>query len=149
MDKHFTLLQPKGAAFLGLVPDGDLFNAINEGKASVVTDQIDSFTPDGIKLESGDELKADIIVTATGLKLMVCSNIEISVDDQIIDISKTMTCCVKKTCCYRSNVVWMFKHKCLLDIKADLTAEYTCKYLITWIKMATVLPHANASHRSR
>ena len=114
---------------LCLVPDGDLFNAINKGKASVVTDQTDSFTPDGIKLESGDELKADIIVTATGLKLMVCSNIEISVDDQIIDISKTMT--------YKGmmvsdvpNVVWTFGYtNASWTLRADLTAEYTCKIL--------------------
>ncbi|HJL79871.1 MAG TPA: NAD(P)/FAD-dependent oxidoreductase, partial [Gammaproteobacteria bacterium] len=89
--KHFTPSYNPWEQRLCLVPDGDLFDAINKGKASVVTDHIDSFTPDGIKLKSGEELPADIIVTATGLKLMVCSNIEISVDDKIIDLSKAMT----------------------------------------------------------
>ncbi len=129
VDKHFTPSYNPWEQRLCLVPDGDLFNAINEGKASVVTDHIDSFTSNGIKLKSGNELQADIIVTATGLKLMVCSNIEIKVDDETIDISKTMT--------YKGmmlgdvpNVVWTFGYtNASWTLRADLTAEYTCKIL--------------------
>ena len=127
--KHFTPSYNPWEQRLCLVPDGDLFDAINKGKASVVTDHIDSFTPDGIKLKSGEELPADIIVTATGLKLMVCSNIEISVDDKIIDLSKAMTfkgMMVSNV----PNVVWTFGYtNASWTLRADLTAEYTCKIL--------------------
>ena len=129
VDKHFTPSYNPWEQRLCLVPDGDLFNAINEGKASVVTDHVDSFTSNGIKLKSGNELPADIIVTATGLKLMICSNIEIKVDDETIDISDTMT--------FKGmmvgnvpNVVWTFGYtNASWTLRADLTAEYTCKIL--------------------
>ena len=129
VDKHFTPSYNPWEQRLCLVPDGDLFNAINEGKASVVTDHVDSFTSNGIKLKSGNELPADIIVTATGLKLMICSNIEIKVDDETIDISDTMTfkgMMVSNV----PNVVWTFGYtNASWTLRADLTAEYTCKIL--------------------
>ena len=129
VDKHFTPSYNPWEQRLCLVPDGDLFNAINEGKASVVTDHVDSFTSNGIRLKSGNELPADIIVTATGLKLMVCSNIEIKVDDETIDISDTMTfkgMMVSNV----PNVVWTFGYtNASWTLRADLTAEYTCKIL--------------------
>jgi monooxygenase len=65
-----------------LVPGGDLFQALRSGKAEVVTDQIETFTEKGLKLTSGRELEADVIVTATGLNLLVLGGIEISVDGQ-------------------------------------------------------------------
>ena len=129
VDEHFTPSYNPWEQRLCLVPDGDLFNAINEGKASVVTDHVDSFTSNGIKLKSGNELPADIIVTATGLKLMICSNIEIKVDDETIDISDTMTfkgMMVSNV----PNVVWTFGYtNASWTLRADLTAEYTCKIL--------------------
>ena len=129
VDKHFTPSYNPWEQRLCLVPDGDLFNAINEGKASVVTDHVDSFTSNGIKLKSGNKLPADIIVTATGLKLMICSNIEIKVDDETIDISDTMTfkgMMVSNV----PNVVWTFGYtNASWTLRADLTAEYTCKIL--------------------
>ena len=129
VDKHFIPSYNPWEQRLCLVPDGDLFNAINEGKASVVTDHVDSFTSNGIKLKSGNELPADIIVTATGLKLMICSNIEIKVDDETIDISDTMTfkgMMVSNV----PNVVWTFGYtNASWTLRADLTAEYTCKIL--------------------
>ena len=129
VDKHFTPSYNPWEQRLCLVPDGDLFNAINEGKASVVTDHVDSFTSNGLKLKSGNELPADIIVTATGLKLMICSNIEIKVDDETIDISDTMTfkgMMVSNV----PNVVWTFGYtNASWTLRADLTAEYTCKIL--------------------
>ena len=129
VDKHFTPSYNPWEQRLCLVPDGDLFNTINEGKASVVTDHVDSFTSNGIKLKSGNELPADIIVTATGLKLMICSNIEIKVDDETIDISDTMTfkgMMVSNV----PNVVWTFGYtNASWTLRADLTAEYTCKIL--------------------
>ena len=67
---HFTPRYNPWDQRLCLVPDSDLFHAIRRGKASVVTDHIETFTETGIKLKSGEELEADIIVTATGLMLM-------------------------------------------------------------------------------
>lgn len=65
-----------------LIPDGDLFNAINEGRASIVTDQIERFTEKGVKLQSGEELEADLIVTATGLELKFLGGVQFEVDGQ-------------------------------------------------------------------
>lgn len=73
---------------LCLVPDADFFRAINQGKAAVVTDRISRFDPSGILLESGRHLDADLIVTATGLKLAVAGKIAVSVDGQPVDFGK-------------------------------------------------------------
>ena len=75
---------------LCLVPDADLFNAIRKGEASIVTDTIETFTEGGIKLASGTELPADIIVTATGLKLQLLTGINVYVDNARVDFSKTV-----------------------------------------------------------
>jgi len=69
VDKHFKPTYAPWDQRLCVVPDGDLFKAIRSGRATVVTDRIAEITADGIRLESGDEIPADIIVTATGLKL--------------------------------------------------------------------------------
>lgn len=71
------------------VRDGDLFKAISSGRASVITDDIDRFTPDGIRLGSGATLKADVVVTATGLKLTTCAGMRFEVDGESIDLGKT------------------------------------------------------------
>ena len=71
VDTHFKPRYNPWDQRLCLVPDGDLFEAISAGRASVVTDQIDTFTENGIRLQSGAELEADMIVTATGLNLLV------------------------------------------------------------------------------
>jgi cation diffusion facilitator CzcD-associated flavoprotein CzcO len=73
---------------LCLVPDADFFDAVNEGRASVVTDQIDSFDATGIKLKSGKHLDADIIITATGLNLAVAGKIAVSVDREPVDFAR-------------------------------------------------------------
>ena len=129
IDTHFTPTYNPWDQRLCLVPDGDLFESINSGDASVVTDHIDSFTENGIKLQSGSDIPADIIVTATGLKLSVCSNIEIIVDNKHIDLSESMTfkgMMVSNV----PNVVWTFGYtNASWTLRADLTAEYTCKIL--------------------
>ena len=76
---------------LCVVPDGDLFKAIKAGTASVVTDHIDTFTETGMLLESGAELEADIIVTATGLELLFIGGIEVSVDGEPVDLPSRLT----------------------------------------------------------
>src|ERR1700687_1456573 len=87
---HFTPRYNPWDQRLCLVPDGDLFRAINEKRASVVTKEIDSFTEKGIRLKDSSELEADIIVTATGLNLQVLGGIEVSVDGRTVDFARTL-----------------------------------------------------------
>src|SRR5258708_23462280 len=88
---HFTPRYNPWDQRLCLVPDGDLFKAIREKRASVVTNEIDTFTHDGIRLKDGSELAADIIVTATGLVLQVVGGLEIGVDGRAVDFANTLT----------------------------------------------------------
>jgi cation diffusion facilitator CzcD-associated flavoprotein CzcO len=88
---HFTPRYYPWEQRLCLVPDSDLFIAVREGRASVVTDQIETFTENGIQLKSGKQLEADIIVTATGLVLEILGGIEVSVDGKRVDFSKTLS----------------------------------------------------------
>ena len=73
-----------------LVPDADMFEAIKSGRASVITDQVETFAEKGVRLRSGKELEADIIVTATGLAMQALGGIELAVDGQRVDIGKTL-----------------------------------------------------------
>jgi monooxygenase len=91
VEKHFTPAYDPWDQRLCLVPNSDLFVAIRSGKASVVTDTIDTFTENGIRLDSGDELDADIIVTATGLDLLVLGGVEFIVDGTTVDFAETLT----------------------------------------------------------
>src|ERR1700744_4126553 len=91
VEPHFTPRYNPWDQRLCLVPDADLFAAIRNGKASVVTDTIDTFTPKGIKLNSGEELEADIVVTATGLKLQLRSGMQVTIDGVTQNMSKTMS----------------------------------------------------------
>ena len=129
IDTHFTPNYNPWDQRLCLVPNGDLFNAINAGKASVVTDHIDRFTKEGIQLKSGDELKADIIITATGLNLEVCNGIRLVVDNEEVDISKTMT---YKGMMFSNvpNLVATFGYtNASWTLRADLTSEYVCRLI--------------------
>jgi cation diffusion facilitator CzcD-associated flavoprotein CzcO len=87
---HFTPKYNPWEQRLCLVPDADLFIALREGRASVVTDQIETFTETGIQLKSGATLEADIIVTATGLVMQPIGGIELSVNGRAIDLGKTL-----------------------------------------------------------
>ncbi len=126
---HFTPRYNPWDQRLCLVPDGDLFEAIREGRASVVTDQIESFTEKGIVLRSGGELEADLIVTATGLDLLVMNGLEISVDGRPVDPAKTMA---YKGMMYRDvpNLASAFGYtNASWTLKCDLTCEYVCRLL--------------------
>ena len=128
-DKHFVPRYDPWDQRLCLVPNSDFFHAIRDRRASVVTDTIVEFTENGIRLGSGEQLEADIIVTATGLDLRVLGDVKISVDDRPIDISKTFS--------YKSlmfsdvpNLVSTFGYiNASWTLKADLTAEYSCRLL--------------------
>jgi cation diffusion facilitator CzcD-associated flavoprotein CzcO len=84
VDKHFNPRYQPWDQCLCLVPDSDLFKAIRKGRAAVVTDEIETFTEHGIRLQSGQELEADIIVTATGLQMLALGAVRISVDGRPI-----------------------------------------------------------------
>jgi cation diffusion facilitator CzcD-associated flavoprotein CzcO len=111
------------------VPNGDLFDALREGQASVVTDHIETFTETGIKLKSGKELDCDLVVMATGLKLKFLGGLELEVDGERIEPSKTMA--YKGMMCSDvpnlalaigyTNASW--------TLKCDLTSEYVCRLL--------------------
>ncbi len=89
VDTHFTPRYNPWDESLCLVPDRDMFKAISAGKASVVTDRIKRFTKDGILLESGKTLEADIIVTTTGLNMQAFSKIELSVNTYPVNFPDT------------------------------------------------------------
>ena len=88
---HFSPTYNPWDQRLCLVPNGDLFAAINAGDATVVTAEIDRFTENGIALSTGEHLDADIIVTATGLELNTLGGIAVSVDDERVDFGETWT----------------------------------------------------------
>lgn len=114
---------------LCLVPDSDLFAAILEGKASVVTDQIETFTENGLKLRSGEHLDADLIVTATGLKLKLMAGLQLVVDGSPVDMAKTMA---YKGMMYSDvpNLASAFGYtNASWTLKCDLTAGYVCRLL--------------------
>ena len=129
IDRHFTPRYDPWDQRLCLVPDGDLFKALRKGQASIVTDHIDTFTETGIRLRSGEELAADIIVTATGLRLLMLGGIRLGVDGTPVPVPERKT--------YKgmmlegvpnfafaigyTNASW--------TLKADLTGEYLCRLL--------------------
>jgi len=91
IDTHFTPRYNPWDQRLCVVPDGDLFKAIRAGTASVVTDHVDTFTETGLLLESGAELAADVVITATGLELLFIGGIALSVDGVDVDLPTTLT----------------------------------------------------------
>ena len=129
IDTHFKPSYNPWDQRMCLVPDGDLFEAISAGRASVVTDHIDTFTERGIRLQSGAELEADLIVTATGLNLLAVGGMQIAVDGREVDPSKTMG--------YKGmmlsdvpNLAMAFGYtNASWTLKADLTCEFVCRLL--------------------
>jgi monooxygenase len=129
---HFTPTYYPWEQRLCLVPDGDLFAAIREGRASVVTDQVETFTEKGIQLKSGKELESDIIVTATGLVLEILGGIEVSVDGKRVDFSKTLS---YKGVMFSDvpNLASVFGYiNASWTLKADLICSYVAR-LITYM----------------
>ncbi len=129
VETHFTPRYNPWDQRLCLVPDSDLFKAIRSGKASVVTDTIDCFTERGIRLQSGRELEADIIVTATGLELVTLGEIDFHVDGAPVDFAQTWT---YKGMLFSDvpNLVTTFGYiNASWTLRADLIAEYVCRLL--------------------
>ena len=129
VDKHFTPTYNPWDQRLCLVPDADMFLQIKAGRASVVTDHIDTFTQTGIRLKSGEVLEADVIVSATGLVLEVWNGIEVSVDGRRVDASQTLS---YKGMMYEGvpNMASAFGYtNASWTLKCDLTCEYVCRML--------------------
>ena len=129
VDKHFTPRYMPWDQRLCFVPNGDMFKAINSGKAEVVTDTIDRFTNRGILLDSGNEIEADIIVTATGLNMQLLNGIDISIDNEKLDISERIQ---YKTMMFSNvpNLIATFGYTTASwTLGADLTSEYACKLI--------------------
>src|SRR5215813_14064181 len=129
IERHFTPRYRPWQQRLAFVPDGDMFRAIAEGKASVVTDEIERFTETGILLKSGTLLEADIVVTATGFHLSVLGDIDFTIDGKRLDFSDTVT--------YRGmmftgipNMAWVFGYfRASWTLRADLVADFVCRLL--------------------
>ena len=129
MDEHLTPTYSPWDQRLCFVPDGDLFDAVREGRASIVTDHIDTFTETGLALKSGDKLDADLIVTATGLKLKFLGGAELEVDGRRVELSKTMTY-KGMMCSDVPNVAFAVGYtNASWTLKCDLTSEYVCRLL--------------------
>jgi len=129
IDTHFKPSYNPWDQRMCLVPDGDLFDAITRGRASVVTDRIDRFTEKGLKLASGAELEADLVVTATGLNLVPLGGIAMSVDGQDVELPETLT--------YKGmmlsgvpNLAFAVGYtNASWTLKCELTSEYVCRLL--------------------
>lgn len=129
IETHFTPRYNPWDQRLCLVPNSDFFNAIKAGKSSIVTDQLNTFTEKGVLLQSGEELEADIIVTATGLDLVLLGGVELVVDGRPIEFSRTFS---YKAMMFSDvpNLVSTFGYiNASWTLRADLTAEYACRLI--------------------
>ena len=128
-EKHFMPSYRPWQQRLAYVPEGDLFKAVADGKASIVTDQIECFTEKGILLQSGDELEADIIITATGFNLLPIGGIALSVNGKAVEIGDTWT--------YRGimlsglpNLAMIFGYlRTSWTMRVDLLCDYLCRLI--------------------
>jgi cation diffusion facilitator CzcD-associated flavoprotein CzcO len=127
--KHFTPKYDPWDQRLCVVPDGDLFKTIRDGRADIVTDRIERFTETGIKLQSGAELDADLVVAATGLNVQMLGGAQLEIDGEPLALNQSVT--------YKGvmlegvpNAVIVFGYtNASWTLKADLAAEYTCRLL--------------------
>jgi monooxygenase len=129
VETHFTPRYRPWEQRMCLIPDADMFEAIKSGKASVVTDQIETFTERGILLKTGKELEADIVITATGLEMQAFGGMELTVDKQRVDLSQVLA--------YKGvmmsgvpNFASVFGYiNASWTLKADLICNYVCRLL--------------------
>ncbi len=146
---HFTPKYRPWRQRIAFVPDGDLFRAIRSGKASVVTDEIERFTPTGILTKSGKRLEADVVVTATGFHLSALGDIDFSIDGEPLDFSETVT--------YRGmmftgvpNMAWVLGYlRSSWTLRVDLVADFVCR-LLAHMKakgVTTVVPSLRGDER--
>jgi cation diffusion facilitator CzcD-associated flavoprotein CzcO len=130
VETHFTPRYMPWRQRIAFLPDGDLFKSISDGQASIVTDEIEAFTECGVTLKSGEELDADIIVTATGFNLSVLGDISFSIDGVPLDFADTVT--------YRGmmfsgvpNLVWVFGYfRASWTLRVDLVSDFVNRMLL-------------------
>ena len=128
-EQHFTPSYRPWRQRIAFVPDGDIFQKIRDGKASVVTDEIARFTETGIELKSGETMEADVVITATGFNLSVLGGVPFEVDGAPVDFGKTVT--------YRGmmftgvpNMVWIFGYfRASWTLRVDIVADFVCRLL--------------------
>jgi cation diffusion facilitator CzcD-associated flavoprotein CzcO len=129
IETHFTPSYRPWRQRIAFVPDADLFQGIKSDKASVVTDEIDQFNETGILLKSGQQLDADIIITATGFNLNVLGDVAFAIDGKPLGFAQTVT--------YRGmmftgvpNLVWVFGYfRASWTLRTDLVADFVCRLL--------------------
>ncbi|MFL2715757.1 MAG: flavin-containing monooxygenase [Gammaproteobacteria bacterium] len=137
IDKHFTPSYKPWDQRICLVPDSDLFKAIAEKKASVITETIDEFQSDGILLKSGEKVKADLVITATGIRLNSLNDINVTLDGIKLDPHERLT--------YKGmmlsgvpNFAMSFGYvNASWTLRADLTCEYVCRLIKLMDKKGT------------
>ncbi len=129
IDRHFKPSYNPWDQRMCLVPNGDLFASIRSGEAEIVTDRIETFTENGIELESGTELEADVIITATGLNVLFLGGLEIAVDGEEVDFSTRMAYKGMTLNGIPNFVFTLGYTNASWTLKADLTSEYVCRLL--------------------
>jgi cation diffusion facilitator CzcD-associated flavoprotein CzcO len=129
IDTHFKPSYNPWDQRLCLVPDGDLFAAIKQGRVSVVTGRIEEFTEAGLRLESGDELEADIVVTATGLRLQAIGGMQLAVDGRDVKLPETMAYKGMMLSGVPNFVFTIGYTNASWTLKADLVSEYVVRLL--------------------
>lgn len=129
VDRHFTPTYAPWDQRLCLVPDGDLFVAVRAGRADVVTDRIETFTETGIRLESGSTLEADIVVTATGLKLQMFGGMGLVVDGKPVQLRDTTNYKGAMLSDVPNFAVALGYTNASWTLKADLVCEFVCRLL--------------------
>jgi monooxygenase len=129
VDTHFKPNYNPWDQRVCLVPDGDLFEALTNGSASIETDRIETFTEDGIELASGKELAADLIVTATGLNLLALGGMDIAVDGEDVDIAKTVGYKGMMLSGVPNLAISLGYTNASWTLKCDLTCEYACRLI--------------------
>ncbi|MDM4719090.1 NAD(P)/FAD-dependent oxidoreductase [Micromonospora sp. WMMA1363] len=129
VDRHFSPRYDPWDQRLCVVPDGDLFTAISRGRASIVTDTVDTFTETGVRLRSGTELAADVIVTATGLNLLALGDTELTVDGAVVEPARTVAYKGMMLSGVPNFAMTIGYTNASWTLKADLVATYVCRLL--------------------
>lgn len=114
---------------LCLVPHGDLFDAFREGRASIVTDHVETFTPSGVRLKSGREIEADLIVTATGLKIKLFGGVALTVDGRPVDPKGLLTYKGLMFSDVPNLALALGYTNASWTLKCDLISQYVCRLI--------------------
>ena len=129
VDTHFTPTYNPWDQRVCLASDGDFFGVLSDGSASIVTTQIERFTAEGVRLSGGETLAADIIVTATGLQMMMLGGLELSVDGEPVALGSTVAYKGMMLCGIPNLAFTVGYTNASWTLKADLVAEYICRLL--------------------